>query len=329
MLSVRYFALDSLLIICLSVIVVVSLSIPCSHLIDAFLDHYYPPPPPQVASAIPDENGWHLDRESEHFVYYTQSDQRIPNWAVELNEITYAKVARLFPVTRTTKVKYYKYRSQAGLQQVFGRPRKGYADPTDQGGTVHSIYSCHPHEVIHALTYPLGRPPALFEEGIAVAYDWRFAMEEGEVHALAQGKLMRQDLFPLYSILTTRGFQINDNTTVYIEAGSFVKYLMDTYGPGKMRSLFTVPRYGDLQEIKTAFQEIYGQSLSEAESEWWAFLRAWRPPERPSWEKKRSLLLFGGSSLILLLLGGIASSSLADRVFGRLSAVIVGLREGK
>jgi hypothetical protein len=329
MLSVRYFALDSLLIICLSVIVVVSLSLPCSHLIDAFLDRYYPPPPPQVASAIPDENGWHLDRESEHFTFYTQSGQRIPDWAVELNEITYAKVARLLPVTRVTKVKYYKYRSQADLQRVFGRPRKGYADQTDEGGAVHSVYSCHPHEVIHVLTYPIGRPPALFEEGVAVAYDWRFAVEEGDVHALARGKLMRQKLIPLPSILTTRDFQVHDSTAAYVVAGSFVKYLVDTYGPDKMRSLFTVPRYSDVQEIETAFQAIYGQSLSEMESEWQAFLRAWRPPERPSWEEKRSLLLFGGSSLILLLLGGIAFSSVVDGVFGRLSAVIVGLREGK
>jgi len=315
MLSVRYFALDSLLIICLSVIVVVSLSVPCSRLIDAFLDHYYPSPPPRAASAIPAENGWRLDRESEHFTYYTQPGQRIPDWAVELNEITYAKVARLLPVTRVTRVKYYKYRSQADLQPVFGRPRKGYADQTDEGGAVHSVYSCHPHEVIHVLTYPLGRPPALFEEGIAVAYDWRFTVEKGEVYALAQGKLLRQELFPLPSILATRDFQAHDSTTAYVVAGSFVKYLMDTYGPDKMRSLFTVPRYGDVQEIEVAFQEIYGQSISEMESEWWAFLRAWRPPESPSWEEKRSLLLFGGSSLILLLLGGIAFSSLVDRVF--------------
>jgi hypothetical protein len=245
---------------------------------------------------------------------------------VELHEGTYAKVAKLFPVTRTTKITYYKYRSEADLQQVFGLPRKGYADPIDQGGTVHSVYSCHPHEVIHVLTYSLGRPPALFEEGIAVAYDWRFAVEEGEVHALARRKFSQQKLFPLRSILTTRGFQTYNSITAYIEAGSFVKYLIDTYGPDKMRSLFTLPRFSDLQEIDVAFQGIYGQSISEMESEWWTFLRAWRPPENPSVEKKTSLLLFGGSSLILVLLGGTALSSLVSRGCERLAGVIAGLR---
>jgi hypothetical protein len=236
---------------------------------------------------------------------------------VELNETTYAKVTKLFPVTRATKIKYYKYRSQTDLQQAFGRPRTGYAQQTDAGSIVHSIYSCHPHEVIHAITCQIGRPPALFEEGLAVAYDWRFALEEGKVHALARRKFMQQELLPLRSILTTSGFQTYDSTTAYVEAGSFVKYLMDSHGPDKMRSLFALPRHSDSRQIEIAFKAIYGQSLSEMESEWRTFLRAWHPPERPSPARKISLLLFSGSSLVLVLLGGIALSSLVDMVFGR------------
>ncbi|MDH4137676.1 MAG: hypothetical protein OEW09_13330, partial [Anaerolineae bacterium] len=70
----------------------------------------------------------------------------------------------------------------------------------------------------------------------------------------------------------------------------------------------------------------YGQSLSEIEGEWRTFLRAWHPPERPSWGKKISLLLFSGSALVLVLLAGTALSSLVDIVFERLAAVIAGLR---
>ncbi len=245
---------------------------------------------------------------------------------MELHETTYAEVTKLFPEAKATKIKYYKYRSQTDLQQVFGRPRKGYAYQTSEGGTVHSVYSCHPHEVVHAITFAVGRPPALFEEGFAVAYDWRFALEKGEVHALARGKLVQQRLFPLHSILTTREFQAYDSPTVYIEAGSFVKYLMDTYGPDKMRSLFTLPRYSDSRQIEIAFKAVYGQSISEMEGEWRAFLRAWHPPERPSWRRKISLLLFSGSALVLVLLGGTALSSLVDMVFARLAGVIAGLR---
>jgi hypothetical protein len=327
MVSVRYFVLDSLLIACLLVAVVVGVSIPGSRLIGAFLDRYSPSPSPTMASAVP-EDGWVLERESEHFVYYAQPSQSIPDWAVKLHETTYTKVTQLFPVTGAPKIQYYKYRSQTDLEQVFGRSRKGYAYQTNEGSIVHSVYSCHPHEVIHAVTYSIGRPPALFEEGLAVAYDWRFALEEGEVHALARGKLLQQKLFPLRSILTTRGFEAYNSITAYVEAGSFVKYLIDTYGPDKMRSLFTLPRHSDLREIEAAFQGAYSQSLSEMESGWWAFLRAWYPPERPTLEKKVSLLLFSGSSLILVLLGGIALSSLVDRALERLTAGIVGLRRG-
>jgi len=326
MISVRHFALDSLLVACLLVAVVVGVSIPASHLVGAFLDRYAASPPPKIASTVPDEDGWLLDRESKHFIYYTQPGQSIPDGSVELHEFTYAEVTKLFPEARGTKIKYYRYRSQTDLQQAFGRPRKGYTYQTDEGSAVHSVYSCHPHEVIHAVTYSMGRPPALFEEGLAVAYDWRFALEKGNVHALARGKLVQQKLFPLHSFLTTREFQAYDSPTVYIEAGSFVKYLMDTYGPDKMRSLFTLPRYSDSRQIEIAFKAIYGQSLSEMEGEWRAFLRAWHPPERPSLEKKISLLLFSGSALVLVLLGGTALSSVVYMVFARLAGVLAGLR---
>jgi len=327
--SLRYFALDSLLVACLLVAVVVVVSIPASHLVGAFLDRYSPSPPPKIASTVPDKDGWLLDRESQHFIYYTQPGQSIPDGSVELNEFTYAEVIKLFPATKAPKIKYYRYRSQTDLQQAFGRPRKGYTYQTSEGSAVHSVYSCHPHEVIHAITYSIGRPPALFEEGVAVAYDWRFALEEGSVHALARGRLVQQKLFPLRSILTTRAFLAYDSPTIYIEGGSFVKYLMDTYGPDKIRSLFTVPRYSDSREIEIAFKAVYGRSLSEMEGEWRAFLRAWHPPERPSWGKKISLLLFSGSALVLVLLGGTALSSLVDMVFEKLAAVIVGLRKSQ
>jgi len=326
MVSVRHFALNSLLVAGLFVAVVVGVSIPASHLIGVSLDRYSPSPPPRVASAVPDQDGWLLDRESQHFIYYTRPGQSIPDWAVELHETTYAAVTKLFPEAKATKIKYYKYRSPTDLQQVFGRLRKGYAYQTSEAGTVHSVYSCHPHEVVHAITFAVGRPPALFEEGLAVAYDWRFALEGGNVHALARGKLVQQKLLPLHSILTIREFQAYDSPTVYIEAGSFVKYLMDTYGPDKMRSLFTLPRYSDSREIEIAFKALYGQSIFEIEGEWRAFLRAWRPPKRPSWEEKISLLLFSGSALVLVLLAGTALSSLVDRVFERLAGVMAGLR---
>lgn len=125
-----------------------------------------PPPPPRMASTAPDRDGWLLDRESEHFIYYTQPGQSIPDWAAELHEFTYAKVAELFPAARAPKIEYYRYPSQINLGRAFGHSWKGYATQTDEGSTVHSVQSCHPHEVIHAITFPIGRPPALFEEGV-------------------------------------------------------------------------------------------------------------------------------------------------------------------
>jgi hypothetical protein len=78
MISLKRFALDGLIVACLLAAVAVGVSIPGSRLIGAFLDRFSSSPPPRMASAVPGENGWLLDRESEHFIYYTQPGQSIP-----------------------------------------------------------------------------------------------------------------------------------------------------------------------------------------------------------------------------------------------------------
>jgi hypothetical protein len=117
MVSVRHFALDSLLVACLLVAVLVGVSIPASHLVGTFLDRYAASPSPRLASAVPDKDGWLLDRESQHFIYYTQPGQSIPDGSVELNEFTYAEVTpicsrrlavhgRVMPIKQTRGAPY-------------------------------------------------------------------------------------------------------------------------------------------------------------------------------------------------------------------------------
>jgi len=312
--------LDHWLVARLGVALVVSLLLPGAYLLGILPQHYSPSPLAAIApAASSDEDIWLLDRQSEHFSFYTRPGQSIPDWAVEFNEYTYMEVTRLLPGREVSQIQYYKYRSQEDLERVFGHPRKGYADQTGEGGIVHSIYNYHPHEVIHALTYSIGRPPAFFEEGVAVAYDRWSALHEGDIHALARSRLMQQRLLPLCSILTTRDFQANDSAIAYIEAGSFVRYLLDTYGPDKMWSLFELPRSSERQEIDAAFQEIYGRPIAEMEREWRAFLQTWHQ-EKPPLDGKGPYLFWGGLSLILVLSGGIAFTSLVDKAFERLEA---------
>lgn len=322
MASVRQWVLEYWLVARLGVALVVGLLLPGAYLL-GLLPQYHPLSPraaigPAVSS---DDDTWVLNRRSEHFSFYTRPGQGIPDWAVEFNEYTYTEVSRLLPRPQAPQIKYYKYRSQADLQRALGQFRKGYADQSEEGGIVHSVYSYHPHEVVHALTYSIGRPPALFEEGVAVAYDRWSALKEGDVHALARSRLMQQRLLPLGSILTTRDFQAHDSAIAYIEAGSFVRYLLDTYGPDKMWSLFTLPRESERQEIDAAFQKIYGRPVAEVEGEWRAFLLAWHQEESPL-DGKLPYLFWGSLSLILLLVGGMALTSLVDKAFEKLGAVI-------
>jgi hypothetical protein len=80
-------------------------------------------------------------------------------------------------------------------------------------------------------------------------------------------------LIPIDNILDSSGFRSGDYTIAYPEAGSFVRYLIDTYGIGQLKNFFASSSYSDsIAEIKTKFQSIYGISINDVEQDWLNFL---------------------------------------------------------
>ncbi len=69
--------------------------------------------------------------------------------------------------------------------------------------------------------------------------DYEAREKSGErVHDLVKRYKDGGVLIPIDNILDTSGFRSNDFTIVYPEAGSFVRYLIDTYGIGQLKSFF-------------------------------------------------------------------------------------------
>lgn len=86
-----------------------------------------------------------------------------------------------------------------------------------------------------------------------------------ELHALARGRLSQvSSLDTLDRVRTPRRLSsVVDEQTSYILAGSFVAFLVETYGLQMFRSLYA---RGD-------YEGIYGKSLSVLENEWRLSLR--------------------------------------------------------
>ncbi|KPK83085.1 MAG: hypothetical protein AMJ81_08540 [Phycisphaerae bacterium SM23_33] len=148
------------------------------------------------------------------------------------------------------------------------------------------------HETTHVLTRDLGRPPALFVEGIAVYMTERLgapALEylgggKSSLHERVRQLRKSGEWIGLQELLTYTeiGSGKTRPTISYAQAGSFVKFLMDAYGKEKFfrayGTLQNSPAAGVQQQNRKALEAIYGQSLAELETSWHkAFEAASRP----------------------------------------------------
>lgn len=127
--------------------------------------------------------------------------------------------------------------------------------------------------MVHAIVIQAwGHPPALFNEGIAVAHQtdpaagvlvprWNGA----SVHDLARAAALP----PLDAVVTSKGFFDYSDQLTYPMAGSFVRWLLDTRGPEPMKALFATANFdAPAADTEAKFAAAYGMELRDAWQRW-------------------------------------------------------------
>lgn len=194
----------------------------------------------------------------------------------ERNEAFDSWIATQLGLDLPAKLQYYKYLSVGHMFALTGLGANGRADPPNL--EVHSIYPFHSHETVHVYTYQAGRATDFFNEGIAVAlgvdplagdFTPRYNGQSVDDWARAQGAALR----PIETIATTTAFRGIPETEGYPEAGSFMAFLVDSYGAPRVMQFFAASTRDDtLGTIRSNFRATFGISLGEAETGWRAFL---------------------------------------------------------
>ncbi|MDO9511091.1 MAG: hypothetical protein Q7J34_04990 [Bacteroidales bacterium] len=216
---------------------------------------------------------------SKHFVYYySKTDKDIIDTVWQENY--YAWLVEQLEVSLSEKIQYHKYRDNEHIGRVTGKSGNGFAEL----GTykVHTIWNIDNHECVHVIaTQTIGHPPALFNEGIAVAYqanyfkfpefipDWNGQ----DFNLLSRNYKQSGEIPALDKLLGKYSYWEYSSNITYPVSGSFVRFLINQYSLEKMKSFMAICDFNDSKDkIHNDFYHTYGFTIENAWSEWENFI---------------------------------------------------------
>ena len=209
-------------------------------------------------------------RETTHFeIFYARELEPQIERIAEDCEFQYAQLSDYLMSegeVLSRKVRAYVYASPEQKKRLIGARHTSVEDPFGYGFHIHAQGFPHPvlkHELAHVFTVPWSPLKVSLKiglhEGIAVAADW----EEGRLTGHQWAKAMRQmEIAPPLSGIIGFGFWGHAGSRSYLLAGSFVRFLVDTYGIEKFKGVFPTGN----------FMKHYGKDLYSLEMEWIEFL---------------------------------------------------------
>jgi|GEM_PF-6972247 hypothetical protein len=189
------------------------------------------------------------------------------------------------------RIDVYQFSDQEHWNEIIGTfgEAVGAANPHHALGPEPQIflvgYEDLGHEIIHVMSQGLGQPPpALFYEGLAVTYggihNGEFHVPAGtasvfagrQLHSCAQS-WVADDYMPHHVVSYWQKLTIDENG-FYCLSGSFVKYLIDTYGLSRFLIAFREGGRSQLlgNSVEVALHSAYGKTMETLEEEWRAQL---------------------------------------------------------
>jgi hypothetical protein len=231
--------------------------------------------------------------DTEHFVIYYPPGgdiERDIHAIAEDHEFRYAQVARLLGAQPQGTITSFYFADASDKYRMMGAGRVYMAKPWRN-----EIYLQHQlfphqvlrHEIAHVIAGVFGSPifkvsadtwlglPVIFNpgliEGTAVAADWPDHFTRELTPHQSVKAMLEMGMAPPPDRVLSTGFLAMSSARSYTLAGSFVRYVLDTYGAEKLRQLYrTGGRFG----------EVYGKSQADMVREWRAMIDAIELPPR-------------------------------------------------
>lgn len=211
-----------------------------------------------------------LTKETAHFVFYYLKHPKLKKVEleekfrplIEKREAAYDIISKYLSVQLKNKINFYFFPSREAGAELLGGLAPNQALPG-----IYTIFSrmeqTPGHELAHVLSFYMGKrftnSYAFLSEGLACHLD----QTGWDYHRSAKKLLGEKKLVPFKKIADSIDFKKADSEITYPQCGSFVKFLIDTYGLEKFKKLWVVRK-----NIQNEFQKIYRGSLGVVEAKW-------------------------------------------------------------
>src|SRR5262245_9648947 len=132
-----------------------------------------------------------------------------------------------------------------------------------------NLFSLMSHEANHVLIINgLGRAGTFFmTEGLASAVVIETSDRNGRHFLFPWTRSNRSRLPPLATLVDDGEWQRAEQTTAYNTSASFLAWLLDTYGPDRLRQIYAASS----EQLRDRLMAVYGRTLDSLEAEWLRF----------------------------------------------------------
>jgi len=231
---------------------------------------------------------------TDHFnIYY--SEKIDSGNSIELlglkHEYYYEQVKNALTLSTKNRITSFVFLNSNQKRELFGAGNADVAKPW-----LRQIYLNYPsynlslkHELVHILAGEFGTTPFLVSDNLSTALLEGLAMaiendyDGNSVHYMAKTAYQAGYKFPVTQLFNGFNFFSQYSSISYIYAGSFIKYLIETYGIEPVKSL-----YSDQN-----FEKYIGKSIAELESDYLKFLDSYKI----DFNKDKARLYFGGQPI--------------------------------
>jgi hypothetical protein len=212
---------------------------------------------------------WQKKGTKSFVCHYTKGNEPTPLQIRRMDEF-YKELSSYLDLSLEIRIDYYKCDSAKEVGKIFGMP-----PAVGRGSKLHYAIAAMSwrsfHEVVHVLLGQVSRkkPTSLILEGAACCFGGTsIATREAQL-SWTKTLVENNEHLPISYISRGEGFwSAEDMNDPYAESGSFVKYLVGTYGISKFKELYRYRDATEDEDLEAEMERIYGRNIAQLEDEW-------------------------------------------------------------